>query len=207
MYLWDLLDIWGWKFSLLVRCSFPRSSPRLHRYRYVQKVSYHDLIQHDCEWLMFGVLPISFNYVDTYMWLSLLQKSIFRLVTYHSLPRCSGSLSLSLCESGAKYYLEETSCTCFPKWMSPSNNTNLCLVMFGSSASSMNSGIPGIPLFVKDTTVIILNASSLDLLSGDFPAFSGDQTFTYGNLVGGCILHCDLKRCWTRKHTHCIDLT
>lgn len=115
-------------------------------------------------------------------------------------------LSLSLCESGAKYYLEETSCTCFPKWMSPSNNTNLCLVMFGSSASSMNSGIPGIPLFVKDTTVIILNASSLDLLSGDFPAFSGDQTFTYGNLVGGCILHCDLKRCWTRKHTHCIDL-
>lgn len=37
-------------------------------------------------------------------------------------------LSLSLCESGAKYYLEETSCTCFPKWMSPSNNTNLCLV-------------------------------------------------------------------------------
>lgn len=96
MYLWDLLDIWGWKFSLLVRCSFPRSSPRLYRYRYVQKVSYHDLIQHDCEWLMFGVLPISFNYVDTYMWLSLLQKSIFRLVTYHSLPRCSGSLSLSL---------------------------------------------------------------------------------------------------------------
>lgn len=67
--------------------------------------------------------------------------------------------------------------------------------MFGSSASSMNSGIPGIPLFVKDTTVIILNASSLDLLSGDFPAFSGDQTFTYGNLVGSCFLHCDLKRC------------
>ena len=67
MYLWDLLDIWGWKFSLLVRCSFPRSSQRLYRYRYFQKVSYHDLIQHDCEWLMFGVLPISFNYVDTYI--------------------------------------------------------------------------------------------------------------------------------------------
>ena len=80
---------------------------------------------------------------------------VIRLVTYHSLPRCSGSLSLSLCESGAKYLswrdlmhmLSKVDVT-FKQHQS----------MFGSSASSMNSGIPGIPLFVKDTTVIILNA-------------------------------------------------